>query len=131
MSANQPIPQSIDEYIGGFPKNVQEILEQIRLTIRKAAPDTEETISYKMPTFTLKGRYLVYFAAYKNHISLYPVPISIEEFKEELSAYESGKGAAKFPLDQPIPFDLITKIVKFRAKENLESAKQKGRRNSH
>lgn len=122
MTADQTAPKTIDEYITGFPDNVQEILEKIRMTIRKAAPDAEETISYKMPTFNLKGHYLVYFAAYKKHIGFYPAPIGIAEFKQDLSAYQAGKGTMQFPLDKPIPFDLITRIVKFRVKENLARA---------
>jgi uncharacterized protein YdhG (YjbR/CyaY superfamily) len=117
MKTKQTAPKTIDEYIAGFPNDVQKILEKIRMTIRKAAPDAEETISYQMPTFTLKGNYLVYFAAFKKHIGFYPAPIGIAEFKEELSVYEAGKGTMKFPLDKPIPFDLITKIVKFRVKD--------------
>jgi uncharacterized protein YdhG (YjbR/CyaY superfamily) len=108
-------PNSIDEYIAGFPQPVQEILEQIRSTIRAAAPDAEETISYQMPTFTLNGRYLIYFAAYQKHIGLYPAPIGDPAFDQDLSAYAAGKGTLRFPLDKPIPFDLISKIVKFRA----------------
>jgi uncharacterized protein YdhG (YjbR/CyaY superfamily) len=115
--------QTIDEYISTFPKDVQGILEKIRKTIRKAAPDAEEKISYQIPAFTLKGSYLIYFAAYKKHVGLYPAPRGSEEFKEELSAYEGGKGTVKFPLDKPIPFDLISRIVKFRVKKNLEKAK--------
>ncbi len=128
MKTKQAAPKTIDEYIAGFPGDVQEILEKIRMTIRKAAPDAEETISYQMPTFTLKGKYLVYFAAFKKHIGFYPAPIGNEEFKEEMSVYGSGKGTVKFPLDKPIPFDLIRKIVKFRAKENLARAKAKGKK---
>jgi uncharacterized protein YdhG (YjbR/CyaY superfamily) len=124
MRTNQSAPKNIDEYIAGFPNDVREILEKIRMTIRKAAPDAEETISYKMPTFNLKGHYLVYFAAYKNHIGFYAAPRGNAEFKEELSVYEAGKGTLKFPLDKPIPFDLISKIVKFRVKENLAKAAQ-------
>jgi uncharacterized protein YdhG (YjbR/CyaY superfamily) len=127
MRTNQT-SKNIDEYIAGFPIDVQEILEKIRMTIRKAAPGAEETISYQIPTFTLKGRYLVYFAAYKKHIGLYPAPLGNAEFKEQLSVYGAGKGTAKFPLHKPIPFGLIRKIVKFRAKENLERAKAKGRK---
>jgi uncharacterized protein YdhG (YjbR/CyaY superfamily) len=123
----QPTPQTIDEYIAGFSDEVQEILEKIRATIRAAAPDAEETISYQMPTFRLHGRYLVYFAAHKKHIGLYPTPNGIEEFKEALAPYEGGKGTIKFPLDKPIPFDLITKIVKFRAAENLAKAEAKAK----
>jgi uncharacterized protein YdhG (YjbR/CyaY superfamily) len=128
MKTKQTAPKNIDDYIAGFPKDVQAILQKIRRTIRNAAPDAEETISYQIPTFNLKGRYLIYFAAYKKHISLYPAPIGHAEFKEEMSPYESGKGTLKFPLDQPIPFDLITKIVKFRAKENLTRAEAKGKK---
>ena len=120
MKTNQTAPKTIDEYIAAFPNDVQDILEKIRMTIRKAAPEAEETISYQMPTFTLRGHYLVYFAAFKKHIGFYPAPIGNAEFEQELSVYGAGKGTVKFPLDQPIPFDLISKIVKFRAKENLE-----------
>lgn len=125
MRTNQA-PRNIDEYIAGFPNEVQQILEKIRLAIRKAAPDAEETISYRIPTFTLAGSYLIYFAAYKEHIGLYPAPRGHERFKQELSAYEGGKGTIRFPLDKPIPFGLIRRIVKFRAKANLERAKTKG-----
>lgn len=118
MRANQTAPRDIDEYIAGFPKHVQEILEKIRMTIRKAAPDAEEIIKYQIPTFTLKGN-LVHFGAFKKHIGFYPAPSGIEEFNEELSVYEGAKGSIKFPLDKPIPFALISKIVKFRVKENL------------
>lgn len=104
--------------IADFPPDVQKILEKIRITIRKAAPSAEETINYQIPTFTLKGN-LVHFAAFKKHIGFYPTPTEVEKFKEELSAYEGAKGSVKFRLDKPIPFELISKIVKFRAKENL------------
>jgi uncharacterized protein YdhG (YjbR/CyaY superfamily) len=126
MKSNQPTPQTIDEYISGFPAEVQEVLQKIRMTIRKAAPKAEESMSYKMPTFNLNGHYLVYFAAYKNHIGFYPAPIGMPEFQEALSRYQAGKGTLQFPLDQPIPYPLITKIVKHRVKENLaRPAKQK------
>jgi uncharacterized protein YdhG (YjbR/CyaY superfamily) len=121
-------PRDIDEYIAGFPEKVQETLQKVRMTIRKAAPDAEETISYEIPAFTLAGRYLIYFAGYKKHIGLYPVPIGKAEFKEELSAYASGKGTARFQLDKPIPLGLIRKIVKFRAKENLDRAKARAKK---
>ena len=127
MNANQAVPKTIDEYIAGFPKDVQAILQRIRMTIREAAPDAEEKISYQMPTFTLKGN-LVHFAAFKNHIGFYPIPSGIEEFKDELSVYEQGKGSVQFPLNKPIPFDLISRIVKFRVKENLAKAEAKGRK---
>ncbi|HUW94782.1 MAG TPA: DUF1801 domain-containing protein [Anaerolineae bacterium] len=127
MRTDQTAPRNIDEYIAGFPHDVQEILEQMRLTIREAAPDAEETISYRMPTFTLKGN-LVHFAAHKKHIGLYPTPSGIEKFENELSGYRSSKGAVQFPLDKPIPFDLMSEIVKFRVKENLERAEAKGKK---
>ena len=125
MRSNPTAPKNIDEYIAGFPSNVQEILEQVRMTVRQAAPDGEETISYQIPTFTLKGKYLIYFAAYEKHIGLYPAPRGVEKFKKELALYEGGKGTVRFPLDKPIPFGLIKRIVKFRVKENLERAKAK------
>jgi uncharacterized protein YdhG (YjbR/CyaY superfamily) len=121
MKAKQTAPTTIDEYIAGFPPDVQEILQKIRAIIRKAAPGAEEAIKYQMPTFVLHGN-LVHFAAFKNHIGFYPVPTGIEAFKRELAAYESGKGSVQFPLDQPIPYGLISKIVKFRVRENLAKA---------
>ena len=127
MQTDQPAPKTIDEYIAGFPLDIQEILEQIRVTIRKAAPDAQEAIKYQMPTFTLKGN-LVHFGAFKKHIGFYPVPTGIEKFKDELSVYEGGKGSVQFPLDQPIPYDLIGRIVEFRVKENLERAEAKGKK---
>src|SRR5438876_6661563 len=114
-------PKNINEYIAAFPKDVQNILEQIRATIKKAAPEAEEAIKYRMPTFTLHGN-LIHFAAYKNHIGLYPAPIAIAKFKKELSLYASAKGSARFPLDQPIPFDLVSRIVKFRVQHDLQRA---------
>jgi uncharacterized protein YdhG (YjbR/CyaY superfamily) len=118
MSPNQTAPKDIDEYIATFPSNVQEILEKIRITIKEAVPDAEETISYTMPTFTLNGRYLIYFAAYKKHIGMYPVPTGDAAFNAELLPYIAGKGTLKFPFDQPIPFDLIGKMVKLQAQAN-------------
>lgn len=117
---------SIDEYIATFPKEIQKILKEIRATIKAAAPAAEEKISYQMPTFTLNGN-LVHFAAFKKHIGFYPVPTGIEKFKKELSAYQGSKGSVQFPLDKPIPYDLISKIVKFRVKENLAKATAKGK----
>jgi len=121
MSADQTAPKNIDEYIAGFPADVREILEKIRMTIRRAAPDAEEKISYRMPAFTLRGN-LVHFAAYKNHIGLYPAPTGTEEFNKELSVYRAAKNSVRFPLDRPIPFDLISQIVKLRVKEDLDRA---------
>ena len=125
MKTTPNTPKSIEEYIASFPPPVQDILQKVRATIKKAAPQAEETISYKMPTFMLNGQYLIYFAAYKKHIGLYPVPSGDTEFREEISAYQSGKGTLQFPLDQPIPYKLITRIVKFRAMDNLEKAAAK------
>ena len=104
--------KDIDEYISGFPADVQKILQKIRRTIQKAAPKATEAISYQIPTFKLNGKNLIHFAAFKNHIGLYPVPRGVPEFDEELAAYKGGKGTAQFPLDKPIPYDLIERIVK-------------------
>ena len=127
MSSKQTTPQSIDEYIASFPPDIQAILHKIRLTIRTAAPQAEETMKYQMPTFTLKGN-LVYFAVYKKHIGVYPVPAGTEKFQKELAPYRGAKSAVRFPLDQPIPFNLISQIVKFRVKENLARAEARGKR---
>jgi uncharacterized protein YdhG (YjbR/CyaY superfamily) len=127
MKSNQAAPQNIDEYIADFPPDIQAILQKIRTTIRKAAPQAEETIKYQMPTFTLQGN-LVHFAAFKKHIGFYPTPTGTKEFQKELSVYKGAKGSVQFPLDQPIPFGLISKIVKFRLKENLARADAKGKR---
>ncbi|MFN2440293.1 MAG: iron chaperone, partial [Chitinophagaceae bacterium] len=110
------------------PKDVQKKLEQIRATIKKIAPGAEEKISYAIPTFALHGN-LVHFAAFKNHIGFYPAPTGSEAFKKELSVYKTGKGSVQFPLDEPIPLDLITKIVKFRVKEISEKASAKRNKN--
>ena len=124
---NKTPPQNIDEYISLFPKDVQIILEKVRVVIKKAAPAAQETINYQMPTFTLHGN-LVHFAAFKNHIGFYPTPSGIENFKKELSVYEGAKGSVRFPLDKPIPYALIGKIVKFRVKEATEKAAAKSRK---
>ncbi len=108
---------TMDEYIKTFPKDVQSILEKMRQTIRKAAPEAVEAISYQMPTFKLNGKNLIHFAAFKNHIGFYPIPSGIEAFKKELSPYKQGKGSVQFPLDKPIPYDLVKKIVIFRRKK--------------
>jgi uncharacterized protein YdhG (YjbR/CyaY superfamily) len=112
----------IDKYIKEFPEETQSLLEQIRMTIRAEAPEAEEIISYGIPTFKLNSN-LVHFAAYKNHIGFYPAPSGIDAFRKELSTFKVTKGTVQFPIDQPLPTDLIAKIVKFRVKENL--AKQK------
>jgi uncharacterized protein YdhG (YjbR/CyaY superfamily) len=118
---------SIDEYIAMFPKEIQKILQEIRATIKASAPEAEEKISYQMPTFTLNGN-LVHFAAFKKHIGFYPVPTGIEKFKKELSVYQGAKGSVQFPLDKPMPYALISKIVKFRVMENLKKAEIKGKK---
>lgn len=115
---------TIDGYIADFPPAVQQILQTIRATVREAAPGATEAISYQMPTFKLHGN-LVHFAAYKNHIGFYPVPTGIEAFKEELSVYKQGKGSVQFPLDRPMPYDLIHRIVAFRVAENVAQAAAK------
>lgn len=126
MDASNKQFETIDEYISMFPGDVQTILNQVRQTIREAAPDADETINYRMPTFTLNGN-LVHFAAFKNHIGFYPTPTGIEAFKEELSPYKGAKGSVQFPIDQPMPLSLIRRIVEYRVKENMErKQKQKG-----
>ena len=127
MESNDAGYGSIDEYIATFPKGIQKILEEVRETIKASAPQADEKISYQMPTFFLKGN-LVHFAAHKNHIGFYPTPSGIQAFERELSTYESAKGSVQFPLDQPMPLDLISEIVKFRVAENLEKAELKSRK---
>ncbi|MDX2044909.1 MAG: DUF1801 domain-containing protein [Acidobacteriota bacterium] len=124
MKPNQAAPKNIDEYIAGFPSEIQEKLETIRATIRKAAPKAEEAISYMIPTLKLHGN-LVHFAAYKNHIGFYPGAGGIAAFQEELAGYETSKGTVQFPLDKRLPLPLITKIVKFRVQQNLDQAAAK------
>jgi len=125
MKSKKVTFDSIDEYIASFPEDVQKIMEQLRSTIKAAAPEAGEKISYNMPTFTLKGTYLVYFAGWKNHIAFYGAPRGKAEFKEDLSTYESGAGTLQFPYNKPMPLDLITKIVKFRVAENLKRTDKK------
>ena len=112
--------KNIDEYIAAFPEEIQAMLEQIRATISKVAPTAEEAIKYAIPTFVLNGRNLVHFAAFKNHIGFYPTPTGIESFQKELSKYKQGKGSVQFPLDEPMPLALITRIVKFNLARNAE-----------
>ena len=127
MATKSVTAKTMDEYIASFPKEVQEILEKVRVTIRKGAPDAKETINYGIPTFTLNGN-LVHFAAFKKHIGFYPTPSGIEKFKVELSGYEGAKGSVQFPLDKPIPYDLISRIVAFRVKDSLEKSAAKGKK---
>jgi len=110
--------ENIDDYISDFPGETQKYLNEMRELIRKLAPDSVESISYAIPTFSLNGKYLVYFAGFKNHIGLYPTPVGMEAFKEELSNYKTGKGSVQFPLNKPLPIALITKIVKYQIEQN-------------
>jgi len=120
---NRSTAGSIDEYIAGFPPETQKILDEFRALVHEVAPGATETISYAIPTFDLNGRHLVHFAAFKNHIGFYPVPGGYEEaFGQELSAYKRGKGSVQFPLSQPMPWDLIRRIVEFRVGEHLARA---------
>lgn len=117
--------KNIDDYIAGFSAEVQLLLQQVRETITTAAPDSRETISYAIPTFTLNKKNLVHFAAFKNHIGFYPAPTGAEAFKRELSAFKTGKGSVQFPFDKPMPLDLITRIVKYRVEETAGKAVKK------
>jgi uncharacterized protein YdhG (YjbR/CyaY superfamily) len=121
MKTDKIQPENMDDFIAVYPKDVQEILQQLRATIRKAAPKAEETIKYGIATFTLNGN-LVFFSAYKSHIGFYP---RVKAFKKELSTYEGGKGTIQFPIDKPLPLALIGKLVKFRVQENLARAEAK------
>ena len=116
--ADRSTANSIDEYIAEFPPQTQKVLEELRALIRASAPGATETISYAIPTFDLNGRHLVHFAGFKNHIGFYPVPSGLEAFKEDLKPYKQGKGSVQFPLGQPLPTDLIRRIVEFRVAEN-------------
>lgn len=127
MKTAQASPKTIEEYIAGFPPEVQQILQQIRATIRKAAPDAEEAIKYRIPTYVLNGN-LVHFGAFKKHVGFYPTPSGIEAFKMELSRYEGAKGSVQFPFDKPMPLALISKIVKFRMKESQEKVAARKRK---
>jgi uncharacterized protein YdhG (YjbR/CyaY superfamily) len=124
MESSNPKYTTIDEYIALYPEETQKILQEIRAIIKAAAPDAEEAIKYQMPTFVWNGN-LVHFAAFKNHIGLYPTPSGTEKFKTELSDYEGGKGSIRFPLSKPIPYDLIRKIVAFRVQETLVKTEAK------
>jgi|SRR5688572_1942069 len=119
--------KNIDGYIADFPEHIRKKLEEMRTILKKASPEAEETINYGVPTLILNGN-LVHFGGFKNHIGFYPAPSGIEAFKKELSAYDGAKGSVKFPVDKPLPASLITKIVKFRVKENLGKAKQKSKK---
>lgn len=114
MKESRPTPESVDSYIAGFPADVQMVLERIRKTIRKAAPKATEAISYQIPAYKVDGKVLIYFAGFAKHVSVYPAPRETKEFKKELAAYKGGKGTVQFLLDKPIPYDLISRIVKFK-----------------
>lgn len=124
MDGNKVQVASIDEYIAAFPENVQRILETLRATIKAAAPDATEKISYQMPTFYLQGN-LVHFAAFKNHIGFYPTSSGIQAFQQALASYENSKGAVRFPIDKPLPLELVSEITRFRVTENLKRADEK------
>ena len=124
MEDNKVTYESIDQYISAYAPEVQEILQTLRQVIREAAPEATEKISYQMPTFFLHGN-LVHFAAFKNHIGFYPAPRGIEAFKEELAQYKGAKGSVQFPLSQPLPYELIGRIVQFRVEENVRKAESK------
>jgi uncharacterized protein YdhG (YjbR/CyaY superfamily) len=126
MKTGRKSPTTIDQYIAGYPREVEAVLRKLRQTIRKAAPEAGEAIKYGIPTFTLNGN-LVHFGGFKNHVSFFPTSKGIEQFKKELSAYEGSKGTVRFPLDKPIPYGLISRIVKFRVKSNLQKSLLKGR----
>jgi uncharacterized protein YdhG (YjbR/CyaY superfamily) len=115
---------TIDEYILQFPPEIQDILQKLRQVIRNSAPEAVEKISYAMPTFDLMGN-LVHFAAFKNHIGFYPAPSGIEAFREQLSGYKGAKGSVQFPIGEPLPYELISEIVTFRAAENRKKAEEK------
>jgi uncharacterized protein YdhG (YjbR/CyaY superfamily) len=127
MDSNKASFASIDDYIATFTSDVQKKLQEMRTIIKAAAPDATEKISYQMPTFYLKGN-VVSFGAYKTHIGFYPAPHGIDAFEEELAPYKSGKGTAQFPLDKPLPVNLITRIVQFRVAENLQKAEKKSKK---
>ena len=124
MEDNKMTYKSIDDYILSFPPEVQEILKTLRKVIKESAPDAVEKMSWQMPTFVLHGN-LVHFAAYKNHIGFYPAPSGIDAFKQELSEYKGAKGSVQFPLNKPLPYDLVSKIVKYRVAENIKEAEDK------
>ena len=127
MTPKQEAPQTIDAYIAGYPEEVQAILQLIRRTIHETAPEATEAISYRMPTFKLHGN-LVHFGAFKSHIGFYPVPSGMEAFKDELAGYKQGKGSVQFPLNKPMPLDLIRRMVEFRVQESKGKAANRGSR---
>ena len=127
MDGDARMPATIDEYIADFPPDIREKLEALRAMIRKAAPQATEKISYRMPTFWLEGN-LVHFAAFRNHIGFYPTPSGIEGFQAELEPYKNAKGSVQFPLDRPLPLELMERIVRYRVEENMAKAARAKRR---
>lgn len=125
MKSKKTVFTSIDEYISTFPEEVQKRLEQLRATIKATAPEAKETISYNIPTFTLNGKYLIYFAGWKHHISIYPIPPGSESFDKQVAKYVEGKGTLKFPIDKPLPLKLIAKMVKLNLAENRKKTDKK------
>ncbi|HEU5040601.1 MAG TPA: DUF1801 domain-containing protein [Gemmatimonadales bacterium] len=126
MKTDRAAPRTVDEYLAGLPGDVRKVLEQVRTAIRRAAPEAQESIRYQIPTFE-QGGPLVHFAAHARHVGFYPTPSGIERFQAELSAYEGAKGSVRFPLDQPMPLELIGRIVRFRVEENLSRAASRPR----
>jgi uncharacterized protein YdhG (YjbR/CyaY superfamily) len=127
VDKDRPTPATVDEYIAGFSGEAKERLLALRRVIREAAPDATEKISYGMPTFVLHGN-LIHYAAHQHHIGVYPMPTGVEAFKDDLSEYQTAKGSVQFPLDRPMPYDLIGRIVRYRVAENVKRAEGKGRR---
>ena len=127
MKVAQNKPSIIDAYIAAFPPEVRQILKKMRSTIKAAAPNAQETISYKIPTFTLNGRHLIYFAGYQKHVAVYPVPAGDAAFRKKIEIYRAGRGTLRFPLDQPIPYELITRIVKLFIRQSAAKAKVKAK----
>jgi len=120
-------PQTLDEYIAQFHAEIQDILQKLRQVVRDEAPQAEETIRYRIPTFRLNGN-LVHFAAFRDHVSFFPTSSGVAAFRDELAGYETSKGTIRFPLDRPIPYDLVRRIVRFRVAENLEKTTRKSPR---
>jgi uncharacterized protein YdhG (YjbR/CyaY superfamily) len=127
VDKDRPVSATVDEYIAGQPPEVQERLRTLRQVIREAAPDATEKISYGMPTFVLHGN-LIHYAAHTRHIGIYPMPTAVEAFKDELASYQNAKGSVQFPLDRPMPYDLIARIVRFRVDENTRKAEDKAKK---
>ncbi len=129
MTDKKPL-KTIDEYISTFPADIQVVLEQVREAIRKAAPEASETMSYGLPTFDLDGKHLVYFAGWKHHISVYPMPAGDDAFQQKIAQYKRVKSTIQFPLERPLPYDLVTEIVTFLKSEKPAAHDYKGQRDA-